>query len=311
MRQSARSSTETYNTSKVFAVRAVWVAFALLQGCRGDELSTVRGKAILGSAASLPSVSRQEVARRLRLGGEADRALPGAPLTSIGYLAVLRRPTEATQVRFTITEDGEDAQRVVYADEIDTRLEEEILRGTLRPTPRQDWPLACRRYRLVFSDSAGELSRGEVTTGGCRRALEDLRGRILFYIGKKTLSLADDPRPLAAFRKAIGARRVLEAPAGEAFHLGWKAAFATPAGVHELRAELEDLDAARAVRRFTVALDPSWDTLGQGFDISPNETWLVPGHRYELRLLRGQTALARGEFMVRRHGTTSQQAAAQ
>jgi hypothetical protein len=202
------------------------------------------------------------------------------------------------QAGVTVTEIGEEKKRVVYADQIDTGPEARFLSGVLRPPRGSGWPRPCRTYLIDFGNLLGGLASGQIVVGGCARALEDLRGRVLFHLGRGGPPLYDFQGSLSAYRAALRSRRILSAPRRRPFFLGWKAAFPAPAGTTHVTARLREAATGELVEEQALAVEPGWDTLGGGWEIPVNAPWPRAGHRYRLTIRRGAEVLARGEVVL-------------
>jgi hypothetical protein len=267
-------------------------------GCAEPDLGRWRGTVTFVAPLELPRGgirSAPEAAALLRRASP----LPGDPLpegTPLSFVAVLRGPAKTLQLGVLLTESSETEKRVAYVDQLDVGPGDEAVAGVLRPPPGAGWPRACRSYRLALSARSGELAKGRWTAGGCQRALDALRGGVLFHVGKGGPPLFDFAGTLADYRAAIGAQPALRGPASGAFFLGWKAAFPGPAGSREIEATLREAGSGRVVDRRPLAVDPAWDSLGGGWEIPPESQWPSADSRYELTLSRGGVVLARGEL---------------
>lgn len=274
----------------------------LCAACSGADLDAWRGRVYFfpPEAVSSPR-TRAEVAALLR-SGAALGALEPRSGSALGAIAVLRAPPSTLQVGAILTEIGDERHKVVFADQIDVDPDAGHVALVLRPPPGARWPGPCRTYALALSGLGGELAEGLIATPGCPRAIEDLRGRVLFHVGRGGPSLHDFPGTLSTYREILGARRVLVVPRGRPFFLGWKAAFPGPAGVARLRARLRERLGRKIVDERALDLDPSWDTLAGGWEVPPGAPWPLPGLTYELTIERGREVLARGELVITRRG---------
>ena len=200
-----------------------------------------------------------------------------------GYIAAFARPAGSMQVGLVVSEEGDDGPRVVYADELDALPVMRHAVGVVRPPPGASWPRACRNYLLRFSSPAGELAIGRVRVPGCAKAIEDLRGRALFHIGKGGPPLYSFEGSLRDYKAKIGARHLLRAPLGRApFFLGWKAAFRGSAKVAVVRVRLAESASGRVAAEDDLPLDPTWDSLAGGYEIPAAPAFPKAGLSYDL-----------------------------
>jgi hypothetical protein len=281
------------------AVRAPLLAFACV-ACSATAEREEPGQVHLVAASALaPSPQKLERAREMVARARPhpfDAAQRGQPF---GFVGFLRRPAGGLQLSLTITEEADDGQRtVVFADQLDSETTDRFAAGIVRPPRSATWPRACHTYHIELAGRAGDLAATSTFTGNCPRAIEALRGRAIFHIGKGGPPLYDFAGTLAAYQRAIGSRRLLSAPIGrEAFFLGFKAAFHGPARATSVRAILSDDTSGNAVADTTIAIDPSWDSLAGGWEIPATPDWPKRGTPYTLEIRAGPRRLARGALV--------------
>lgn len=259
---------------------------------------------VSASALSDARPATREAARAFFEGRGLERATvtPGGPL---GFVAEGFAPTWRLQVSLHVSDvdDETGARRVVHADQLGIEPGRRFLAGIITPVPGARWPRPCRTYALELGSFAGPIAKTSLTLGGCPRALESLRGRVLFHVGKKAPPLFDFAGTLAAYRKAAGATSPLPAPIGKSsFFLGWKAAFAGPAGTARVRVRLTEVDSGVVRDEREMPIEPTWDSLGGGWEITlAPPDWPRKGVRYRLEISRdeaGTRLLAAGELAL-------------
>ena len=225
---------------------------------------------------------------------------PGAEL---GFVAEGFEPIARLQVSLhvSVIDDESGARRVVHADQLDVEPGRSYLAGIIKPVPGGQWPRPCTRYAIELGSFAGLIARTTLTLAGCPRALESLRGKVLFHVGRQAPPLYDFQGTLAAYRTAASATTPLLAPLGKAaFFLGWKAAFAGPAGVPRVRVRLVELPGEVVREDRELPLDAAWDSFAGGWEVTDAPpVWPRAGGHYRLDVSRvgGDGArLATGEL---------------
>lgn len=254
-------------------------------GCPETHAPQALGAVWVVAAAAVYGATPPDRAAAVALAERTPKAAldPAARGQPFGFIATFPRPAGSLQVSLVLYEDSEDGRRVLHADQLDVDADARHLTGMVTPPRDAAWPRACRSYELTFTSGSGDLAAGRVDTAGCPRALEALRGKALFHVGKGGPSLFSFAGTLAAYRQTLGVRPVLRAPLGRApFFLGWKAAFKGPAGVPAVRVRLAEQGSGAVIDERDLPLDPTWDSLAGGWDIPGAPRWPKAGITYEL-----------------------------
>jgi len=278
------------------ASRVAPCLFALVACSDAAQLQQV-GAAYVVAAAAVAAPPADAHAARVLAETSPPHVFRGSSKgKSFGYIALFGRAAGSMQVGLVISERSDDGARVVYADQLDSHPRARHAAGVVTPPPGADWPRPCRTYELRFASSAGALAVRRVLVPGCAKAIEDLRGRALFHVGKGGPPLYSFEGSLRAYKKKLGARPLLKAPLGRAaFFLGWKAAFRGPANVSAVRVRLFAPAEGKIASETDVPLDRTWDSLAGGWEIPAEPSWPKAGLAYELVVYAPKSGVAPAE----------------